>query len=223
MSWWRRALGYTAATYVQDVVVKPAMIAKVAREHADRVGKPLLNVGAGTPGSSLRVLLLGPTLWGDVNIDLAAPKRVPHGPDRVSYGDACDLREWADGHFGALIASHVLEHVDRPDVALSEFRRVADRVFVIVPTWWAPHTWLHPGHQWFIEPTLSKAFPIWTDREKVLLLPVSDNRRLAGCQTARPLPSPSSAAPPREPNQPSRSSPFASLPTVASPGTSRRR
>lgn len=197
MSWLKAALGYAASAYVKDVLVRPEQMARAARVYCQQAGKPLLNVGAGTPSSSLRSFVIGPTLWGDVNIDIAAP-RIPHGPGRVSYGDACDLREWPDGHFGAVIASHVLEHLDRPDLALAEWKRVADKVFVVAPSWWAPHTWLHFGHRWFIDPSLSKAYPIWTDRNKVYLLRVSDSEyRSPRCQTTR------SPSPPPSPPRPS--------------------
>ncbi len=125
----------------------------------------MLNIGAGTPNSSLRVALLGPTLWGDVNIDLAADKRIPDGPRRVSWGDGCDLSKWPDKHFGAVIASHVLEHVSDPHRAVAEWHRVADTVFILVPRWWAPHTWTHPGHRWFIRGDGTEAgqiVPLWS-------------------------------------------------------------
>lgn len=100
------------------------------------------------PGSSLRVFLLGPTKWGDVNCDLAAD-----GSGGVTF---CNVQKlpYPDKYFGAVIASHVLEHVENPAAALSEMQRVADEVFIIVPAWWAPHTWLHPGHRWFLSPDL---------------------------------------------------------------------
>ncbi len=126
----------------------------------------MLNVGCGMPGSSFRVFLLGSVLKGDVNLDLAAPKErrcesiVPSPGSPPCYGDAMRI-PFPDKHFGAVLASHVLEHVDDPDQALREWRRVADRVFVLVPVWWAPHTWLHTGHQWYIPPDLSEAQPLW--------------------------------------------------------------
>lgn len=171
--WWKIAkavAGFTATAYMNDVVVKPGRVAQLARAYANKVGKPLLNIGAGTPNSSLRVILFGPTLWGDVNIDIAAPK-IPHGPQHVSYGDAHDLSEWPDKFFGAIIASHVLEHLERPDLALKEWHRVAEKVFTIVPTWWAPHTWVHPGHLWFIDPDLKTAKPLHIQRMRNLPLP----------------------------------------------------
>jgi hypothetical protein len=173
VSFLNTALGYLAAAYVKDTIVRPKQVAKLARDYCNRVGKPLLNVNAGTARTSLRATLFGPTLWGDVNLDPAGPRILP-GPRVVSFGDPYDLRRWPDRYFGAVIAAHVLERLDRPDVALTEWRRVADKVFVVVPPWWAPHAWLHPEHKWFIDASLKAAYPVWTDRQRVFLLPVSD-------------------------------------------------
>jgi len=141
-------LTYTAVTYLLDVVIRPENLAKQARIAADLRGKPLLNVGCGTKGSSLRVALLGPTGWGDVNCDIAAASEC----DLSGTACSCDIMAlpWADKEFGAVIASHVLEHVEDPQRALAELHRVADEVFAVTPAWWAPHTWIHPGHRWFI-------------------------------------------------------------------------
>jgi hypothetical protein len=164
-----QALGFAAGAYTLDVIVRPQLIASKAIARARAIGKPVINVGAGTPGSSLRSLLLGPTLWGDVNIDIAADPHAPPGPGRVSYGDAHRL-SYPPKFFGALIASHVLEHMDDPWKALREFHRVADEVYVITPRWWAPHTWLHPGHQWVIDDRLvTKCTPLWRRSSPPLL------------------------------------------------------
>lgn len=140
-------LGYTAAAYWLDVVARPAQIAQRARRLAAALGKPVLNVGAGTPGSSLRVALFGPATWGDINLDIAAPPGQP-APSRVVYGDVHAL-SYPDKYFGVAVASHVLEHVRDPVRALRELHRVADYVFVITPKWWAPHTWLYADHRWY--------------------------------------------------------------------------
>jgi len=127
---------------------------------ADRLQKPLLNLGAGTEGSSLRAALLGPTLWGDVNLDIAAPDAAMCGPDQVCWGDAHTL-PYPDKHFGSAILSHVLEHVDDPREVMAEVQRVTEgQIFVIVPKWWAPHTWHHPGHQWYIDDD-GDIHPLW--------------------------------------------------------------
>jgi SAM-dependent methyltransferase len=143
------ALGFVGGAYIYDIIVRPHVAAKFAREEADRRGKPLLNVGAGTRTSSLRALLLGPQTCGDVNIDIAADPSSECSSETVCFGDAHKL-DFPDKHFGVAFCSHVLEHLDRPDIAAKELHRVADVVIVIVPRWWCPHTWLHPGHKWLI-------------------------------------------------------------------------
>ena len=111
---------YAAVAYVYDVLLRPATAAAV----------------------------MGPTRWGDVNCDVAARREVSCAQQNVCYCDAHSL-PYPDKHFGAVIASHVIEHVDDPVAALRELHRVADEVFVLTPLWWCPHTWLHPGHQWY--------------------------------------------------------------------------
>lgn len=137
---WSVLAGWGVITYVADVLVRPARVAQEARRAAGR--KPLLNVGAGTGGSSVRAAIWGPTSWGDVNCDLNGPC------GKIGFCDAHAL-PYGNKIFGALIASHVVEHVTDPMKVLREFHRVADRVFVICPRWWAAHTWLHLGHRWY--------------------------------------------------------------------------
>lgn len=134
---------YGAGAYVLDVVLRPAAVADLARTESMVRGKPLLNVGAGTPDSSLRVALLGPPVPDAVNVDVAG-----NGRNGAVYGDAHAL-PYPDKVFGAALASHVLEHCADPRRAIRELQRVADRVYVVWPSWWAPHTWLHPGHRWY--------------------------------------------------------------------------
>lgn len=142
-------LGGWAASYVLDVPMRREAAARAARAWADRVGRPLLNVGAGTGASAL----FGSTLYGDVNIDLAGRKDVPHGtPGVVTWADAQDL-PFPTGSMGAVLASHILEHLPDPRRAVSEWLRVVGgdprALFIVTPSWWAPHTWLHPGHLWY--------------------------------------------------------------------------
>jgi len=161
--------GWTVFSYILDVVVRPSLVARRAQKFARSSGKPVLNVGAGTPGSSVRTILLGPTTWGDVNMDIAAAEHVCTG-ENVCYGDA-HKAPYPDRYFGAAILSHVLEHVTDPVAVMKEMLRVADRVYVIVPQWWAPHTWLHYGHRWFI--TNTDAYPVWNRTHSRMRLPVS--------------------------------------------------
>jgi len=138
-----------AATYIIDVPIRRALIAKKARACADAKGLPLLNIGAGTNSTAL----FGATLYGDVNCDLNGSKKFPHGTaGQVTWADAQNLKDFKDGQFGAVLASHLLEHLPNPQQALKEWLRVVGgdekALFVVTPYWWAPHTWLHPGHLW---------------------------------------------------------------------------
>jgi ubiquinone/menaquinone biosynthesis C-methylase UbiE len=159
---WDTLLRYTITSYVQDVLVRPSVVAAKAIRDASARGKPVLNIGAGTPDSSLRVAIFGPTLWGDVNMDIAASKREQCHPDNVCYGDAHHI-PYPDKYFGACIASHVVEHLDDPVAALDEMHRVADNVYAITPRWWAPHTWIHPGHQWFVS-SKGEFYKLWRNK-----------------------------------------------------------
>jgi SAM-dependent methyltransferase len=139
---------FATGAYVWDVLAWPTLIASRAREESTRRRKPMLNVGAGTKGSSLRARILGPTLWGDVNVDIQGQGAGDDGT--VGYADVHDL-PYKDKTFGASIASHVIEHVEDPQAAINEMARVTDGpVFIIAPPWWAPHTWTHLGHRWLL-------------------------------------------------------------------------
>jgi hypothetical protein len=163
----KSAITWTVGAYVWDVLVIPAQVAREARAAANTFGGPLLNVGAGTPGSSLRVALFGPTLWGDCNVDIAAPRDVTHGPDRVSYGDALNL-PFVDNQFGAVIASHIVEHVEDPHAAVVEMQRVSrGPVYIIVPKWWNPVTWLYDDHRWYISQR-GRVYALWPKKQRAI-------------------------------------------------------
>ena len=117
------ALGYNGFVFYE---------ARKAARHAD---KPLLNAGCKSVYTRL----------SDVNLDIV-PRKAP----RFVLGDVQNLSMFHDKQFGAAYASHVLEHVEDPDAALSELRRVADRVFVITPLPLLPWAWFHPDHKWVL-------------------------------------------------------------------------
>jgi len=142
--------GYLAGSYFIDVPLRRWHAARCARHYAQTRGKPLLNIGAGTAQTAI----FGSTLYGDVNCDLNGRKDCPHGtPGAVTYADAQDLSDFKDGEFGAVLASHILEHLPDPHKAISEWRRVVggdnNALFVVTPCPWVAHTWLHPGHLWY--------------------------------------------------------------------------
>lgn len=189
MSMLKAALGLVASAYVNDAVVKPRAHGRMARSYCDRVGKPLLLIR----GERIVDVVLGDPVKADVTQRRAYP--LPY----------------RDKQFGAVLAVNVLETLRRPDVALREWRRVADKVFVVVPSWWSPQAWLDPSNRWLIHPDLTRVAPLWTDQRSVYLLPVSDRRyggprwspRTTSTRTATP-PSPSETP---SPNLPPQSSP----------------
>ena len=135
--------------YVYDVYVRPKAIARQAREYADSVGKPLLNVGAGTRTSSARVAIFGNTGWGDINTDLTGKGEPSLGnPGHVYRLDLMEPIPFPDKFFGAVIASHCLEQVPDPNTALRELQRVADRVYFVDTKRWDVLAWMHPDQRW---------------------------------------------------------------------------
>lgn len=117
MKLWQGIAAYLIGSYVIDVPIRRASAASRARAYANARRKPLLNVGAGTGQTAL----FGSTLYGDVNLDLNGRRDVPHGtPGVVTYANAEDLSDFPDGYFGAVLASHILEHLPNPEKALNE-------------------------------------------------------------------------------------------------------
>jgi SAM-dependent methyltransferase len=106
-----------------------------ARGAALRAGKPLLNVGCGAAYTEL----------SDVNLDI-----VPQEANNFVHGDIQNLSMFKEKQFGAVYASHVVEHMEDLDAALAELHRVADNVFIITPFPLWPWAWLCPGHRWVL-------------------------------------------------------------------------
>lgn len=106
-----------------------------AREYAERVGKPLLNIGSG----------FDPRFVGDINMDIRDPEEQLH-PNYVQA--SIYAIPYPDKYFGAAFASHVLEHLDDPQAAIDEVSRVADRVYICVPMAISIADALYPGHKW---------------------------------------------------------------------------
>ena len=106
-----------------------------AREAALKAGKPLLNAGCGAAYTEL----------SDVNVDI-----VPKEANNFVLGDIQNQSMFREKQFGAVFASHVVEHVEDLDTALAELYRVADNVFIITPFPLWPWAWLYPGHRWVL-------------------------------------------------------------------------
>jgi len=123
----------SALTFFVAALGYNGLVFHEAKKAAEKVNKPLLNVGCKSVY----------TTESDINLDIV-PREVP----RFVRGDIQNLHMFTDRQFGAVYASHVLEHVEDPDTALYELHRVADAVFVITPLLIFPWAWLHPEHRW---------------------------------------------------------------------------
>ena len=96
--------------------------ARAVRGLVARYGEaPFLDAGAGT-GLNLRWLPAG-SVGIDINPRNVAVLRDRLPGHRIVEGDIEDL-PFADGSFGTVVCTEVLEHVPNPRQALAEFRRV---------------------------------------------------------------------------------------------------
>lgn len=126
-----------------DELAERQRVFQQARDYADSVRKPLLVVGA--PMFSVN------HPCGDVTIDISPEKAA------MCNGEVADVRNipYPDKYFGAAFASHVLEHLETVKdarIAISELHRVADKVFIVVPSKWSLAAWLYPEHHLWLTP-----------------------------------------------------------------------
>lgn len=116
-------------------------IFNLARQTADRLKKPMINVGCAD------FLSVNPFKHiaerSDVNFD----KKECNAPNFVQ-GDVYNMSMFEDKQFGAAYASHLFEHLDYPEEALKELRRIADNVFILVPNKAEVLAWAYPEHKW---------------------------------------------------------------------------
>jgi len=122
-----------------------------ARQYADSVGKPLLVVGGVWGMGPIRLLLHIPAHGcGDVCLDI---NPVACKECNTVVADVKDI-PFPDLHFGAAIASHVLEHMPtiRDAIAAAdELYRVADKVWVISPTKISLMSWMNNDHHLWVK------------------------------------------------------------------------
>ena len=110
-------------------------------------GKPLL-VAGGPLGVTRHRRFFGVMAhgYGDVCLDID-----PRAFDGCPCGVIADVRHipFSDKSFGAVFASHLLEHlpsVADAEKALAELDRVAEAVFIAYPYKWSIVAWLIPSH-----------------------------------------------------------------------------
>jgi len=127
-NWLPIIIGWVGIGFLYNEIQKRQVEAEATRL-AELSGKPILSIGARC------------NPFGDVRCDIE-PKC------GAIYCDAEDLSQFADKEFSVALLSHVLEHLDDPDKALTEAERVADNVLVITPNPIWLQTWLAPSHKW---------------------------------------------------------------------------
>lgn len=118
---------------------------------AQEKGKPLLVAGGPWGVTWTRRRLNKPAHGnGDVCLDIDRralgnhPKGVVANVTHIPFADKC---------FGAVFASHLLEHlptVEAASQALAELNRVAEGVFIVYPSRQSFPGWLIPGHHLWV-------------------------------------------------------------------------
>jgi len=132
-------LGGISLAYILDVFVREKLASRQARNLANNLGKPLLNVGSGTDYSSFT----GAKLTGNINCDIAAPRNAACAPGQVCFCDVQDLRQFKNKQFGVALAVNILRYVPDKQKAIQELNRVADHV--IISNNFLPWPQLGPG------------------------------------------------------------------------------
>jgi len=126
MKLWQKAIVAIPIIYMLDVYLRERLAASKARKIANKLGKPLLNVGSGTRISSIT----GAKLRGDINCDLAAPVDVSCERNTICHCDVQDLSQFKDKQFGVALLANVMQYVPDKEKAMIELQRVADEVIV---------------------------------------------------------------------------------------------
>lgn len=124
---------------------------KAAVECSQKLGKPLLVAGGPWSNRGIRQKLNMPAHGGgDVCLDI--DRRAFEGHPRGLVADVTQI-PFLDKTFGAVFASHLLEHlpsIDSAEKALDELYRVSESVFVVYPSRQSVGAWLHRGHHLWV-------------------------------------------------------------------------
>jgi hypothetical protein len=124
---------------------------KAAVSCSQKLGKPLLVAGGPWSNRGIRQKLNMPAHGGgDVCLDIE--RRAFEGHPRGLIADVTQI-PFFDKAFGAVFASHLLEHL--PSIysanrALDELNRVAEAVFIVYPSRQSVGAWLHRGHHLWV-------------------------------------------------------------------------
>jgi ubiquinone/menaquinone biosynthesis C-methylase UbiE len=124
---WQKAILAILVIYFLDVWLRERLAASKARKIAAQLGKPFLNVGSGTPRSSMT----GGKLRGDINCDLAAANTISCSKTTICHCDVQDLSRFKDKQFGVALIANVMQYVPNKEKAMAELHRVADEVIIV--------------------------------------------------------------------------------------------
>lgn len=106
-------------------------------------GASVLDVGCSSGGYVRALRVQGYRAFG---LDLLADPRWRHGQDRLYVAGNALALPFADATFATIIAFETLEHLQEPEWALSEFRRVAYKNLILsVPDCETPEALLKSG------------------------------------------------------------------------------
>jgi hypothetical protein len=124
---------------------------KAAVSCSRKLGKPLLVAGGPWSNVGIRRRLNIPAHGGgDVCLDIS--RRAFEGHPRGLVADVTQI-PFFDKAFGAVFASHLLEHlpsISAANKALDELSRVSEGVFIVYPSRQSVGAWLHRGHHLWI-------------------------------------------------------------------------
>lgn len=128
-------LYYSAAMVLHNVAVKNKAFTEATRLAN---GKGIINLGSGCNRTFVSKGFCGnPQV--EANVDIAGG-----GPNFYEIDlEAGEMRIFSDHEFGCAFASHVLEHLENWEAALTEWSRIADYVIIVVP-----HPWSLDGQVW---------------------------------------------------------------------------
>jgi SAM-dependent methyltransferase len=71
--------------------------------------------------------------------------------DRPFVECSVESMPYDDTEFDYVYCSHVLEHVDQPDVACRELMRVGARGYIETPRSWVEYVFSAEGHKWLVD------------------------------------------------------------------------
>lgn len=138
-----KLLAWGSAAWLAGDVLKTLVVKKSAFDHATSLvkDKGIINLGAGT---SKKLFNLG-IPYSDlvvVNTDISLD-----GLPNFLQANVEDELPFDDKQFDVSFASHILEHLENWEYALSEWRRISDYTVIVLPSPASITGILHPEHR----------------------------------------------------------------------------